>query len=70
MLDNILCVLADIDECLDNPCQQQCSNTKGSYECTCSEGYVDDGVILRGQDCKAVGKLQNFDGYIHQKIEI
>ena len=31
---------SDIDECEDNPCDGDCVNTEGSYECTCPEGYV------------------------------
>uniref|UniRef100_A0A8D0HG31 Heart development protein with EGF like domains 1 n=1 Tax=Sphenodon punctatus TaxID=8508 RepID=A0A8D0HG31_SPHPU len=32
---------ADVDECLSNPCPAQatCSNTQGSFLCTCSLGY-------------------------------
>jgi hypothetical protein len=36
---------ADIDECSrqdTNDCQQSCTNTFGSYECTCIEGYEPD----------------------------
>ncbi len=29
----------DIDECLDSPCSQICTNTPGSYECSCYPGY-------------------------------
>ncbi|XP_066562195.1 thrombomodulin-like [Amia ocellicauda] len=30
----------DINECSNNPCDQECVNTPGSYKCTCYEGYV------------------------------
>ena len=31
----------DVDECqVDEPCSQLCTNTKGSYECSCVAGYV------------------------------
>lgn len=30
----------DVDECLDRPCSQICTNTYGSYHCSCQEGYV------------------------------
>ena len=36
----------DIDECVAeedaSPCQQVCTNTEGSYECSCNRGYVVD----------------------------
>ena len=35
------CGLADIDECaVESPCQHICTNTDGSYECSCNHGYV------------------------------
>ena len=45
--------LPDIDECLldtDN-CSQNCSNTIGSYQCLCDEGYrLDpDGLTCNGR---------------------
>lgn len=35
----------DIDECAEDPCGENavCENSRGSYECTCAEGYVGDG---------------------------
>ena len=42
----------DIDECASKPCSQHCVNTKGSYKCTCAEGYQ----LGRNQKtCKAKG---------------
>ena len=38
-------VYSDIDECAtDNGgCEQNCTNSKGSYECSCKDGYeLDD----------------------------
>ena len=37
MCDSVL----DINECsgVDNKCQQQCSNTVGSYLCSCQSGF-------------------------------
>ena len=32
----------DIDECAESPCDQECSNSDGGFECVCEEGYVLD----------------------------
>ena len=35
-----MCTSIDQDECLSNtPCEQLCTNTNGSFECTCLDGY-------------------------------
>lgn len=33
---------ADIDECtiMNGGCETHCTNSEGSYECSCSEGYA------------------------------
>ena len=38
-----MCIL-DIDECSENDdnCSQNCSNTIGSYQCSCNDGYALD----------------------------
>ncbi|XP_064102114.1 low-density lipoprotein receptor-related protein 2-like [Macrobrachium nipponense] len=48
----------DIDEC--NPpgiCSQGCSNFKGSYECSCNEGYLLD---ANKATCKAINHTEAF----------
>ena len=37
------CII-DIDECIngDHGCNQNCTNTDGSYKCICEDGYVLD----------------------------
>ena len=42
MYSEILISFSDIDECADNNggCQMGCTNTIGSFECTCEEGFV------------------------------
>ena len=55
----ILCYLiylsfADIDECVlsnTNKCSvyANCTDTIGSYECTCSEGFAGDGITCHGR---------------------
>ena len=45
-------LLLDIDECLINNgrCDQICSNTDGSFNCSCNDGYIlnDDGLTCDG----------------------
>ena len=45
--------ISDIDECLNNPCENEgtCINTDGSYTCICADGY-------EGKDCQN-GKYWN-----------
>ena len=49
-----LCVFsADINECEDGTesCAEnaECTNTQGSYSCSCSPGYTGDGTICNGK---------------------
>ena len=47
-----LCLnLVDIDECLSSPCNHTCTNTPGSFKCSCNDGYVldDDGSTCNGE---------------------
>ena len=30
----------DIDECAAAPCDQFCTNTEGSFECSCRDGFT------------------------------
>ena len=46
-------VFADIDECVDpgdNNCSSNanCTDTIGSYDCTCNVGYAGDGFTCEG----------------------
>ena len=48
---------ADIDECEDgfDICHQSravCTNTIGSYVCTCNEGYTGDGISCAGKSAQ------------------
>ena len=43
--------LADIVECELSPCNESatCSDTDGSFECTCTDGYSGDGFNCTSQ---------------------
>ncbi|KAL0341990.1 UNVERIFIED_CONTAM: Wall-associated receptor kinase-like 2 [Sesamum calycinum] len=52
----------DINECENNICHQNaiCTNTPGSFYCTCKHGYYGDGVGSRnGTGCSRVPQLQS-----------
>lgn len=40
MLFFLLAVIADVNECAMNICNQNCNNSVGSYKCICYEGYT------------------------------
>jgi len=35
-------MIVDINECLSSPCGHTCTNTVGSFVCSCYDGYVLD----------------------------
>jgi len=37
----------DVNECESIPCHQSCTNTPGSYECSCYPGYS-----MVGDECQ------------------
>lgn len=41
----------DIDECIDSDCEQNCTNTDGSYICSCHSGYTLDS---NGKNCSGM----------------
>ena len=49
----VMFIHADIDECGDgtNSCNvnAECTNTGGSYTCSCSSGYTGDGMRCIGE---------------------
>ena len=51
-VNTISFVLLDIDECLSgsHACDvtANCTNTYGSHDCTCKEGYTGDGQSCQG----------------------
>ena len=42
---------ADIEECSTNPCHvnAMCTDTSGSYTCTCNTGFTGDGVSCQSK---------------------
>jgi len=54
-----MCVLVDIDECATNNggCHTyaSCSNTPGSFTCTCNIGYTGNGLTCDGMSAAEVG---------------
>ena len=52
----------DIDECLMDVCHVNatCSNTAGSYECTCQSGFSGDGLTCTGSCSNNIKCMQIF----------
>jgi len=43
-MSNVGMVVADIDECEEQTsgCEQNCTNSVGSFQCSCNDGYTLD----------------------------
>ncbi|XP_053955379.1 fibrillin-2 isoform X3 [Anastrepha ludens] len=55
--DSLKCV--DIDECAtQSPCEYNCINTNGSYECICPKGYK----LSNGRNCEDINECLNDNG--------
>ena len=52
------CSYIDIDECgvVNGGCNQGCINTQGSFECTCTDGFLlgTDGLTCQGIESSSV----------------
>lgn len=56
----ILCT--DVDECLlRKPCQHECRNTIGSFQCLCPPGYQ---LLPNGRSCKGESLTKLFPSHI------
>ena len=55
LTQNIIILIIDIDECVQEMagCDQNCTNTAGSYYCTCMDGYEleSDSHTCTGNHC-------------------
>ena len=53
---NVLKIISDINECAmdDDDCSANahCTNTPGSFDCTCDQGYSGNGVTCIGKWCE------------------
>ena len=58
-------ILLDIDECAEgiDSCDQTCTNTLGSYLCSCGSGYR---LASNGRTCN--GKFKAFNYHLLQII--
>jgi len=61
-------VVTDVDECANNNgncnSQAKCTNTPGSFTCTCLDGYSGDGITCSGNEWTIVlyfPLLRNFE---------
>ena len=66
--ESILCLfLIDTNECLlsNSGCSQLCTNTIGSYQCNCRNGYQ---LNTNGIDCD--GQILNFSAFISCSFQI
>lgn len=54
---HVIDLCTDVDECLlRKPCQHECRNTIGSFQCLCPSGYQ---LLPNGRSCKGMEKTYN-----------
>jgi len=51
----LICKSTDTNECKANICSQKCTNSEGSYTCSCYDGYT-----LNGDKSSCDGKLLSY----------
>ncbi|MEQ2206511.1 hypothetical protein XENOCAPTIV_030363 [Xenoophorus captivus] len=54
-----VCVLSDINECMENMCEWQCINLPGSHLCICPRGYT---LQRDGRHCKDINECNQKNG--------
>ena len=66
LLSISLYITSDIDECsLDpSPCDENadCTNSEGSFSCTCKQGFTGDGEVCQGTAERYLSKISPFLG--------
>lgn len=64
----------DLDECTLNPrsCHQyaNCSNTQGSFTCTCHVGYSGNGTYCEGEESKLEISFYSVEIFKQQDISV
>ena len=57
MLSRVVFCVADVDECnesIDNcDINAMCTDSNGSYMCTCSNGYTGSGLVCMGEQIES-----------------
>ena len=69
---------ADVDECSadSSPCDENadCTNSEGSYNCTCKQGFDGDGVSCEGKginQCHLEASVLSLDKIpVHKKNDV
>ena len=59
-MDNVFYYFIDVDECTEGTsgCEQICSNTVGSFFCSCQSGYTLD---ADGTNCNGIKIAMEYD---------
>ena len=65
-------IITDIDECLNSPCEHNCTNTVGSFVCSCPEKYIvaNNGLTCAGKISSRlvrVGEVKKLASYTTKK---
>ena len=68
IVSNVICCVADINECLPNggkgPCAQICNNTIGSFQCSCNAGYTLSGYACNGENTQRRRRVSILGGAV------
>ena len=58
----VVVLFTDVNECEMDPCHAdaECTNTAGSYMCTCNAGYSGDGIQCTGKLCDDENNWHDF----------